>query len=61
VGADIQGVVRKLESIDGKLTHLSTRIAGIENALGIEQPNLPVMKKPSPKPLYKKPSLPAAD
>ena len=58
VGTDIQEVVRKLDSIDGKLTQLSTRIAAIENALGIEQPNPPVMKKPSLKPLDKRPSLP---
>lgn len=58
VGTDIQEVVRKLDSIDAKLTQLSTRIAGIEKALGIEQPNPPVMKKPSLKPLDKRPSLP---
>jgi len=59
VGTDIRDVVRKLDSIDGKLTQLSKRIAGIENALGIEQPNPPIMKKPSPKPLDKRPSFPA--
>ena len=38
VGADLRGVVIKLDSIDGRLTELSARIARIEKALGIEQP-----------------------
>jgi hypothetical protein len=56
IGEDIKGVAEKLESISGKLTELSTRIARIEKKLGIEQP-LPVatskteVKKPQPKTL----------
>ena len=61
VGTDIQDVVRKLDSIDGKLTQLSKRMAGIENALDIKQLSPPAIKKPSAKPLGKRPSLPAPD
>lgn len=39
VGRDTKEAVKKLDSIDLKLTQLSTRIAAIEKALGIEQPN----------------------
>ena len=38
LGTDIRLAVKKLDSIDDKLSGLSARIAGIENALGIEQP-----------------------
>jgi peptidoglycan hydrolase CwlO-like protein len=37
IDTDIQEVAKKLDSIDNKLTKLSTRISGIEKALGIEQ------------------------
>ncbi len=58
VGTDIREVVKKLDSIDDKLTQLSARIGRIENALGIEpapasadasrgeQSNLSTKKKP---------------
>jgi hypothetical protein len=42
ISFDVQGISRKLDSIENKLTELSTRIAGIEKALGIEQPEKPV-------------------
>jgi hypothetical protein len=61
VGTDIEEVARKLDSIDNRLTQLSTRIAGIEKALGIEQPNPPVVKRPALKPLIESPSAPARD
>lgn len=38
IGGDLKGVVERLDSIDSKLTELSTKIAGIEKKLGIEQP-----------------------
>ena len=42
IGTGLKGVVKKLDSIDAKLTELSTRMARIEKALGIEQgPHLP--------------------
>lgn len=37
ISSDIRIVVRRLDAIDGKLENLSTRIAGIEKALGIKQ------------------------
>jgi peptidoglycan hydrolase CwlO-like protein len=37
IDTDIQEVAKKLDSIDNKLTKLSTRISGIEKALGIKQ------------------------
>jgi hypothetical protein len=37
IGTDVQDAVRKLDSIDGKLTRLSTRIARIEKALGLRR------------------------
>ena len=46
VAVDVKDVVKKLDSIDHKLTELCARIAGIEKALGIEQPNQPAEKKP---------------
>ena len=42
VNADMREVLRKLDSIDRTLTDLSTRIARIEGALGIEEPVKPV-------------------
>ncbi|MGD8501470.1 MAG: hypothetical protein PVJ86_12530 [Phycisphaerales bacterium] len=38
VGMDLRNALTKLDSISHKLTELSARIAGIEKALGIEQP-----------------------
>jgi len=52
--ADTRDVVKKLDSIDHKLTGLCARIARIEEALGIEQPKPPTKDKPPPKPLNKK-------
>ena len=58
VGTDIQDVVKKLDSIDDKLTQLSARIARIEKTLGIAQPNLPIRKEPQPEPSNEKPLSP---
>jgi len=44
-GTGLKGVVKKLDSIDAKLTVLSARMARIERALGIEEPKRPVEKK----------------
>jgi len=44
-GTGLKGVVKKLDSIDAKLTELSARMARIERALGIEEPKRPVEKK----------------
>ena len=52
--ADTRDVVKKLDSIDHKLTGLCTRIARIEQALGIEQPKPPIREKPLPEALNKK-------
>jgi hypothetical protein len=41
IGIDIQSVLGKLDSINAKLAELSTRMARIEVALGIEQPKPP--------------------
>lgn len=38
IGADLNAVTRKLDSVDAKLTELSARTARIEKALGIQQP-----------------------
>ena len=56
VGTDVQCVVKKLDSIDYKLTELCARIVRIEKALGIEQPkpNLPGENKLQFKPFDKK-------
>jgi len=45
----MRSVGKKLESIDGKLTVLSIRMARIEKALGIEPPKKPVPKILKPK------------
>ena len=50
VGTDLKYVVTTLDSIDVQLTGLSTRIARIEAALGIEQPKSPLGPKPVPQP-----------
>jgi len=54
VGTDVQCVVKKLDSIDYKLTELCARIVRIEKALGIEQPNRPGENKLQVKPFDKK-------
>ncbi|RKY24914.1 MAG: hypothetical protein DRP62_02645 [Planctomycetota bacterium] len=48
IGADVRGIVRKLDSVDNKLTELSVRMTRIEKALGIEQPKRPVKEVPKP-------------
>ena len=42
IGADIQSIAVRLDSIDERLAELSTRAARIEGALGIKQPATPV-------------------
>lgn len=49
INVDMRSVAKKLESIDGKLTGLSIRMARIEKALGIEPPKKPVPKILKPK------------
>jgi hypothetical protein len=44
-GTGLKGVVKKLDSIDAKLTELTARMARIERAFGIEEPRRPVEKK----------------
>jgi hypothetical protein len=55
IGADVQSAIRKLDSIDGKLRRLSTRITRIEKALGIEQVKPPAKKKARPEDAHGKP------
>ncbi len=43
INTDLKNVVKKLDSIDGKLTEFSTRMTRIEKALGIEQPPKPTV------------------
>jgi len=40
INSNVQDILRKMESIDSKLTDLSSRIERIEKSLGIEQPKL---------------------
>ena len=47
IGTGLKGVVKKLDSIDAKLTVLSARMARIERVLGIEQPKRPAKGHPS--------------
>ena len=47
IGTGLKGVVKKLDSIDAKLTELSTRMARIERVLGIEQLKRPAKGHPS--------------
>ena len=49
INVNLNSVAKKLDSIDGKLTALSARMARIEKALGIEPPKVPVLKKGEPK------------
>lgn len=44
IGTDVQGFNKRLDLIDSKLAELCTRMAGIEKALGIEQPKKPIAK-----------------
>ncbi|MGB8225482.1 MAG: hypothetical protein WCE45_01250 [Sedimentisphaerales bacterium] len=44
INTDVKDISQKLVLIDYKLTELSTRMARIENALGIKQPQEPVEK-----------------
>ena len=45
ISNDYENTNKRLDSIDEKLTNLSTRILKIENALGIEQPIKPSVNK----------------
>ncbi len=49
ISADLKEVIKKLYSIDDKLTELSARIARIEKTFGIEQTKPPVKEKLQPK------------
>jgi hypothetical protein len=49
ISADLKEVIKKLYSIDDKLTELSARIARIEKTFGIEQPKPPAKEKLQPK------------
>ncbi len=51
IGADLKDIMKKLDSIDEKLTELSARIARIEKTFGIEQPKPPAKEKLQPKAL----------
>jgi len=42
IGMDLKAVVKKLDSVDAKLTALSARTARIEKALGIEPQTMPL-------------------
>ena len=54
VAGDVRDVMKKLDSVDHKLTGLCARTARIEEALGIEQPKPPTKDKPPLKNLNKK-------
>ncbi len=49
ISADLKEVIKKLYSIDDKLTKLSARIARIEKTFGIEQSKPPAKEKLQPK------------
>ncbi len=49
ISADLKEVIKRLNSINDKLTELSARIAKIEKTFGIEQPKPPVNEKLQPK------------
>ena len=49
VSADLKEVIKKLYSIDNKLTELSARIARIEKTFGIEQTEPPAKIEPQTK------------
>jgi hypothetical protein len=48
VDRDLKEVIKKLDSIDNKLSELSSRISGIERKLGIGEPKGPENKKLQP-------------
>ena len=54
ISADLKEIIKKLYSIDNKLTELSARIARIEKTFGIEQAEPPATEKLQPKALDKK-------
>ena len=56
VGCDVRDAVKKLDSIDDKLTHLCGRIARIEEALGIEPPVHSIEGTAQSVPLERKPT-----
>ena len=45
INTEVKDIAQKLCSIDRKLTELSVRMAGIEQALGIERPKPPAKKR----------------
>ena len=49
IDSDLKEVIKKLDSINDKLTKLSLRIARIEKTFGIEESKQPENKKPRPK------------
>ena len=49
IGMDLKEAIKKLYSIDDKLTQLSARIARIEKTFGIEQAEPPAKIKPQSK------------
>ena len=49
INADVKDIAQKLALIDCKLTELSTRMAGIEKALGIKQAQKRAKKSPKAK------------
>ncbi|NQT04022.1 MAG: hypothetical protein HQ580_18495 [Planctomycetes bacterium] len=49
IGTDIKEVMKKLDSINDKLTELSARIARIEKTFGIEESKPTAKKKPRSK------------
>jgi len=49
IDSDLKEVIKKLDSINDKLTKLSFRIARIEKTFGIEEFKPPENKKPIPK------------
>jgi predicted nucleic acid-binding Zn-ribbon protein len=49
IDSDLKEVIKKLDSINDKLTKLSLRIARIEKIFGIEESKPPENKKPRPK------------
>jgi hypothetical protein len=48
ISVDLKEIIKKLYSIDNKLTELSARIARIEKTFGIEQPKPPAKEKARP-------------
>ncbi|MDT8303808.1 MAG: hypothetical protein RQ760_20160 [Sedimentisphaerales bacterium] len=49
IGSDLKEVIKRLDSINYKLTELSLRIAKIEKTFGIEEYESQAKKKPRPK------------